>query len=164
MRMTPYEERQHFAPWVYLLLAGTMAIVLAVVFLVDMGGQANLVRIIAASHIPLMLVILNLLFVVTRVSGEEVYARLGWLFPLFWTRIRIDDIVESRAVKYRPLRDASGWGMRFGRFEGAGCRYFNARGDRGVLIQTNKRRYIIGSQDPERLRAAIEQAQASRER
>jgi hypothetical protein len=58
------------------------------------------------------------------------------------------------------LRDAGAWGVRFGRFEGASCRHYNARGNRGVFLETSKRRYIIGSQNPERLHDALVRALA----
>ena len=156
-----YEERQWFAGWVYLLVivcVGGAVLATVAVGAADQGQNADVIRWVGAGHVVLMLVILNLLFVITRVSNRTLYVRLGLLFPCVWKRIPVADIDEYRCVEYRPLRDAGGWGVRFGRFEGSRCRFYNARGNRGILIVTSERRYIIGSQDPERLAAAIEEA------
>lgn len=112
--------------------------------------------------VALYLFVFDILALRTKVDSDAVQVRLGWPIPIFWKRIGIDTIREARVVTYRPLVDAGGWGMRFGRFEGVFTIYWNARGNRGVLIVTDKRRYIIGSQEPEALHAAIELARGTR--
>lgn len=112
--------------------------------------------------VALYLFVFDILALRTKVDNDAVHVRLGWPIPIFWKRIGIDSIREARVVTYRPLIDAGGWGMRFGRFDGVFTIYWNARGNRGVLIVTDKRRYIIGSQEPEALHAAIELARGTR--
>jgi hypothetical protein len=100
--------------------------------------------------------LMNFFLVTTRVLPDVVYVRFGVAVPMFWKRIPIDSIQSVSVVTYRPLRDAGGWGYRFGRFEGQRATYLTARGDRGVLVQTATHRYIIGSQSPEALCHSIE--------
>ena len=163
MEVTLYEERQRFARWVYVLVAGVVAGAMVAFGLAASAeeGAARGLWLVGAAHLAVGAFVSNILLVTTRVSNAELYVRFGWLFPMIWKRIPLGDILESRCVTYRPLRDAGGWGLRFGRFEGRSCRFYNARGHEGVLIETPKRRYIIGSQTPERLEAAIEQARAA---
>ena len=67
--------------------------------------------------------------------------------------------VRTRWRKYRdvsPLRDFGGWGIRYG-----GDRIcINASGSKGVefTIRDAKRKYIIGSDDPEALVRAVQLA------
>ena len=165
MEVTLYEERQRFALWVYVLLIGAVggtAVIFALAALdAPEQGAARGLWLVVTGHLAVGVFVSNILFVSTRVSNAEVYVRLGWLFPMIWKRIPLKDIRDSRCVTYRPLRDAGGWGMRFGRFEGRWCRFYNARGHEGVLIETPQRRYIIGSQTAERLEAAIAEARAA---
>jgi len=147
-----YEETQFFAPWVYVfvILGIVVQCVGSTIALNATGDEsqagAGIIAIIAA----VACLLLNLLVLRTRVDAHELYVCLGWI-PCFWTRIPLAEIEEARIATYRPLRDAGGWGMRFGRFEGAPCRYWNARGNEGVFLITSKQRYLIGSQRREEL-------------
>ena len=162
MNHVVYEETQRFALWVYILMfvmiAGTL------VAMVGLGGETGNPE---KESIPFgvvlltmagLLLICNLLLLRVRVRENDVYLSLGVLFPMFWRRVGLDTIVEERVIRYRPLRDAGGWGMRLGMFEGKPTSFFNARGDRGVLLATEQRPLIIGSQNPEPLAEAIARA------
>ena len=101
---------------------------------------------------------LNFCVMYTRVSKGEVFVRFGWLAPFYWKRIPLHDVRAHSAITYRPLRDAGGWGIRFGRFEGRATTFLNMRGNEGVLLDMAKRPYIIGSQDPRAFVKAIDRA------
>lgn len=147
-----YEETQFFAPWVYILVILGIAVQCVGTTIAlnaasdDSQTSAGIIAVIAA----IACLVLNMLVLRTRVDAHELYVCLGWI-PCFWTRISLAEIDEARIATYRPLRDAGGWGMRFGRFEGEPCRYWNARGKEGVFIITSKQRYMIGSQRREEL-------------
>mgnify|MGYP005840407399 CR=1 FL=1 len=162
---TVYEEGQTFSLWAYLASIGAVAIgppvILAATFSTGQPLRPSLWIFILVMYAAGVGFLLNIFFLNTRVTNEQIELRLGYLVPIAWTRIPLRDIIATRAVKYRPLLDAGGWGVRCGRFEGERCRYWNARGDRGVLIHTPDRRYIIGSQTPERLKTAIDEARRS---
>jgi hypothetical protein len=101
------------------------------------------------------LIAVNVLFMRTRVDGHELVVQFGYCFPIYRKRIPLQEIRRARVVEYRPIRDAGGWGIRFGRFEQERCRFLNCRGNRGVLLETARLRCIVGSQQPERLLAAV---------
>ncbi|MCC6696601.1 MAG: hypothetical protein IT365_13300 [Candidatus Hydrogenedentes bacterium] len=161
MNRTLYEETQRFAIWVYVTLALTMSAVTVGQFLLLMNPPKDsdpLPPVVPIISIVVAILLANLLFLRVRVRENDVYAQLGFLFPMMWRRIGFDKMQEYRMVKYKPLREAGGWGIRFGMFEGKPASYVNARGDRGVLLISDKRPLIIGSQDPERLAEAIARA------
>ncbi|GMU94322.1 MAG: hypothetical protein AMXMBFR4_33800 [Candidatus Hydrogenedentota bacterium] len=154
-----YEERQTFGFWVFgLLVAVYVAIAVSLLTVEDQlppGGEVlpgGIYMVIGISFLFLM----NFFLVTTRVMPDVLYVRFGVAFPMFWKRIPIASIRSVRVVSYRPLRDAGGWGFRFGRFEGRRTTYLTARGNRGVLVQTATHPYIIGSQSPEALCQSIE--------
>lgn len=157
MSRPSYIEEQFFAPWVYWLVS-----VLAV------GGTILTTIALKKDHYSsfsfwffpvylatLYVFVLNLLYLRIEVSEDLLRLRLGYFLPLGWKRIPLKDIRESRVVVYHPIRDAGGWGIRFGRFEGQFCRFWNARGNRGVFLRTAKHCYVIGSQQPEQLLLAL---------
>jgi hypothetical protein len=157
-----FEEKQSFH-W----LAYTAVIVALVVISVPAAlafmqpGETE--KLGSAWWIPLIIALglvagLNVFQMCTTVTDTQLIVQFGYLFPMYRKRIKLDKIKSSRAVLYRPIRDAGGWGIRFGRFEGKACRFLNSRGDRGVLLETETHRYIIGSQDPEQLKIALEAA------
>jgi hypothetical protein len=154
-----YANRQRFAYWVYLVVLGVALVSGGAVWQEYARGKLLSPSLLVVPAL-LLLMVPNLLALRTSVNSECVHLRLGLLVPLFWKRIAVNTIRSARVVTYRPLRDAGGWGMRFGRFEGVFTVFWNARGNRGVLIETDARRYIIGSQEPERLLAAIERARS----
>jgi len=161
--MTAFREEQHFAPWVYWMAAVTAvaALIAPPVAAALAKDPSAVIPVILVELFVAILVLLpfNLLFVVTEVTGQEVLVSFGRWFTLYRKRVQLHDIQESRPVYYRPLRDAGGWGIRWGRFEGKPCAFLNARGDRGVfLVHGSKKRLIIGSQEPEQLAEAIRRA------
>lgn len=67
-------------------------------------------------------------------------------------RVAFDEILSLEVVRYRPIRDFGGWGIR-----GSGRnRAWTARGDQAVLLHlTDGRRLHIGSDVPHRLAERI---------
>lgn len=151
-----FEETQYFPSFIYVLLVISLIAELLIVgtAMVNAGESAQTNFAIVAFGVVITCFVFNMLVLRTRVDASEIYICLGWL-PIFWTRIPLSSVEEPRVVTYHPLRDAGGWGMRFGRFEGAACRYWNARGNQGVFFATAKHRYIIGSQQSENLYRAL---------
>lgn len=160
MEPVQYEERQRFFWWLYPLLIGGTVWVAIVPFLAWRDGAMTLPAAYATSagSLVLMLALINIMMLRIRVHETHVHASLGAVFPMLWRRIPLADIEEMRVVRYRPLRDAGGYGMRMGRFEKTYTVFWNARGTEGVLVRTAKRQYILGSQQPETLKEALERA------
>jgi len=102
-------------------------------------------------------VLLSTAHMITRVTDKGVFVRFGVL-PLFWVlRIPLSDVINFRSVLYPPPFSFSKH-ICAGRFEDTWCMFYRTVGFLGVLIETSKRRCIIGSQDPERFQAALEAA------
>lgn len=154
-----HEEHQRFATWVYILV--WLSIGGSILAVVMAAKQDPRVIWMLLLFLPALLWIVDMLHLYTRVANGEIYVQLGRFIPTFWKHLPLKDLSEPRVVQYHPLRDGGGWGWRIGRFEGEGCWFYNARGDRGVFIRTPERNYIIGSQEPEVLLQAIEDAIAS---
>jgi hypothetical protein len=158
------EQDFHFVVYIVMLVVFGGIIAAAVVAFrhpeeADKAAEAWWVLLLAGLG---FLVATNVFRLRTVVRDDELYVRFGYFFPMYWKRIPLSDVRDVRAVEYRPLRDAGGWGIRFGRFESEKCRFLNARGNRGVLVQTTGKRWIIGSQKPEALCAALQEALAKR--
>ena len=111
------------------------------------------------------LVILPAMFgrLVFQIDGEAVTVRFGYLgWPA--QRVLLSRIERARIVSYRPIRQFGGWGIRVGVFEGEKTSVYSVRGTRGVLLELTEvqrisgartRRFLLGSDDPEGLVAAI---------
>ncbi|NLC57001.1 MAG: hypothetical protein GX774_09210 [Armatimonadetes bacterium] len=89
----------------------------------------------------------------TTVTPEGVQVSFG--LP-GWIRFRVDaaGIRGVEAVTYRPLAEFGGWGIRLSL---GGTRAYTARGNQGVRVRTTRGEYLIGSQRPEELAAALRQ-------
>jgi len=85
----------------------------------------------------------------TAVTREQITVRYG---PLYSVRIPVAEVARAEALRYRPLRDYGGWGIRGSRRH----RAVNARGDEGVLItRRDGTTVLIGSQRSRDLLGAL---------
>jgi hypothetical protein len=90
----------------------------------------------------------------TEVREDALYVRF---FPFHVSEKRIpwSDVAAVEAVRYRPLRDYGGWGIRFAK----GRLAYNVRGAEGVrLTRPGERELLIGSQQSSELARAIRDA------
>ena len=164
--MLYYRETQATGLWVYLLLLGVAVFSLYMPLYAGLAeGEALsmellLPTLLTVGTLPL---VMNLLCLRTEVERERICIRLGFLFPMMWRRLPLDTIASVAVIRYRPLRDAGGWGYRWGKYEGRRCWYYSMRGNRGVLIITNdNKQHVVGSQNPQALAQAIRDASESR--
>jgi len=161
--MPVFREEQHFAPWVYVILVFTAVAALTgplvAAWLAHDPSATIPVLLVELFAGVVVLLPLNLLLMVTEVRDRELVVAFGRWFTMYRKRVPVHDITESRPVYYRPIRDAGGWGIRWGRFEGKRCTFLNVRGDRGVfLVYGSDKRLVVGSQEPERLADALNKA------
>jgi hypothetical protein len=77
--------------------------------------------------------------------------RFGWGLPYYWKHFECAELTDVEAVTYRPIVNAGGWGVRWGRYEGEPTGFYSMSGKRGVRFRYDGKQYIIGSQQPERL-------------
>lgn len=87
----------------------------------------------------------------TTVDGSGLHVRFRP--PIGGHDFAPGDIASVEAVTYQPVKQFGGWGVRFGRH---GSRALNVSGNRGVeIVERGGRRWVIGSQRPEELAAAV---------
>jgi hypothetical protein len=88
------------------------------------------------------------------VTPERLHLRSG-LAGLPLLRLPITEIRTAESLRFSPLADFGGWGIRRNREMLA----FFLEGDTGVKLTTRKgKRYLIGSARPERLVSVIRAA------
>ena len=147
-----FEEIQRFRhPGVWALVAVPVAVAwFAAIWQVVLGKDFGdnpapdwvlvAVWVLAGIILPVWLLTLRL---VTRVDERGVDVRFRP--PLSGRLFRLEDIERCEQVRYLPIREFSGWGIRWGR-----------RGD--VVVEITLRqgyRFAVGSQQPDALEGAI---------
>ncbi len=85
----------------------------------------------------------------TRVTDGRLVVRWSWFYR---KRIPLRDIAEAEPIRYDPISQAGGWGIKYSRKLGL---VLNVFGDRGVKVSTGAKRYMVGSQRPDELAEAI---------
>jgi len=94
-----------------------------------------------------------------RVTRTSLLLVFGYL-PFVQRLVPFEDIRRMEAVRYSPLRDFGGWGIRWG---GPGRKAWTMRGDRALrLTLRDGSELYVGSDDPERLLERVRSAGGSR--
>jgi len=141
-----FREVQHFRqPWLIGLLAGVVAIEVAVLFVAGWRALPGIAIGVGATALMLA----------THLATEVSPAGISLRFYPFHRRgrtIAFEEIAQHYPRRYRPIAEYGGWGIR-----GIGRdRAYNVSGDRGVQLElVDGRRILIGSQRPDELDAAI---------
>lgn len=119
-----------------------------------------------ALTIPAVLLLgIPLLFgrMTVTIADDALSINYGYIC-LLKKNIPLSEIKSAEKVRFRPLRDFGGWGIRCGRFNGERTGCYNLRGDEGVLLHLSRdtrvcigktKLVIIGSRHPVRLAEAI---------
>ncbi|MCX6343535.1 MAG: hypothetical protein NT018_00505 [Armatimonadetes bacterium] len=147
-------------PWVYWESQNPswMNLALAAGFISMLFGAGQAYGESPAAAVPLAL--LALIFVPlygglrVSVTPERLQVRLG-IFGIPLLRLWLSDLASVEVHEFSPLKDFGGYGIRFNRQMKA--YYF--RGNRGALVTTTQgKKYLIGSDHPERLAAVVDVA------
>jgi len=70
-----------------------------------------------------------------------------------YRHIELRDIERWEVVKYRPIKEYGGWGIRYGRLDTA----YNVSGNMGLRITLkNRKRFLFGTRRPEALNLFME--------
>jgi hypothetical protein len=148
-----YSEWTHWPQWVHFIYWGSV-IAWAYPLLTGWGSDDPFAqRLITAVAILAIYVVAVLLLggltVVVRTS--EVLVHLGAV-PLIKKRVPFGDIVSLESVRYHPIRDVGGWGVR-----GFGAKQvWSARGDQAVVLHlVSGKQLYVGSDTPNRLEERI---------
>jgi hypothetical protein len=89
-------------------------------------------------------------------TNTELIVRLGYLGIKLLDE-KFGDISVVEVIEFSPLRDFGGYGIRFNKQ----MRAFFFSGNRGVKITARAKNFLIGSDHPDKLAAAIRAAQGS---
>jgi hypothetical protein len=148
-----YVERTPWPHWAEAVFWGTLALTS---FAMLAGWDTDLpatVRAPAAGGIVALGAGLRAIIggMTVHVDDSGVFVHLGRV-PLLQRRVAFDEIERMEVVRYRPIRDFGGWGIR-----GLGkTKAWTARGDRAVRLDlTDERELYIGSDVPQRLAERI---------
>jgi hypothetical protein len=100
-------------------------------------------------------VLLYLFRLDTEISQEGISARL---FPIHrkFRRFAWRDLAKIEVRQYKPLSEYGGWGIRIGRNGKA----WNISGNQGIQLEfKDRKRLLIGTQNPEEVKVALEKFQ-----
>lgn len=155
------EEQRFTQAWLWILLVGGLGLSVASVLPIFIKCQQRpwppALWLSVAFPVLFMLAIL-ILFASIRMVTEVRSDAIQVSFRPFQGKpkaIPYSEIAEYRSVTYRPIFEYGGWGIRRGRTGHA----YNVSGNQGLLLALkNGRTFLIGSQQPERLKAAVDSA------
>ena len=89
-------------------------------------------------------------------GNPEVVAARDQGLPVL--RLRLADIVDARVHTFSPIGDFGGWGIR----RRNGVTAYFLEGNTGVLLRTSRdKKYLIGTDHPERLAAVLNAARGT---
>jgi hypothetical protein len=156
---TLYRERSPWPGWANALLVGVTVMICYAVLAGWGGAPTPFPQRVAAAGIIVgcvgaATIVLEGLTVLVTESG--VVLHLGYI-PVVRRTIPFAEIESARAVRYHPIREFGGWGIR-----GRGRRKaWTARGDRAVVLRlTRGGELLVGSDHPQRLEDRIRTAMA----
>lgn len=154
-----FKEIQKFRQvWLWVLLIALFLLTLRDVFrsFLDNESAAKEISWPSVLGVLLMLIIMAFLFffqLETRIDENGIFYR--WIpFQQKFSRVEWEKIEKLAVVKYRPLAEYGGWGIRFG-YRG---RANNVSGNMGleIFIIGKKKTLLIGTQKPAELSAFLE--------
>lgn len=150
-----YEEVQRWPWWVALVILAALAAAAVVVLNAPpedrvIGWALGLAPMLAIT-VVLALLFDRLRIQVTRSTVVASFGTFGWIRK----RIPLDDIQEMEAVRYGPIRDFGGWGIRFS-WTDPSKRAWTIRGDRALRLRlADGTDFHLGCAHPQRLMERI---------
>jgi hypothetical protein len=147
-----YKEWSPWPGWILIVFWGTMVLAMALVAV--SGDEARGQRILGAVVLGIVAIAVQWLVagLSVRLYRDAIVMGIGssgWISK----RVRYDHIVRLESVRYHPLREFGGWGIKFGR---DGKRAWTARGDEAVVLELGDgTRLYVGSDHPHRLEERI---------
>tara|TARA_B100000700_G_C14741235_1_gene713100 strand:+ start:311 stop:805 length:495 start_codon:yes stop_codon:yes gene_type:complete len=142
-----FEEKQKFNQWWLWIILFIFPILSIIPF---NDESVNFYYILVGFAIPLLFYFLELRFFVTT---EGLFFQF---FPFHFKEqiIKIEEIKKIQAMKYNPLGDYGGWGIKYG-FKG---KAYNVRGNLGVKIFLKDGTNILfGSQQHKEFEQALKE-------
>ncbi len=146
--------------WLFMLVGSIYGLYTQLVLQIPFGNRAMsdtmliITTFFAVSVSTVMLIFFLVARLETIIRADGVYFRFVPLLNKF-KMLKAVDIVSCETLQYRPIRDFGGWGIRYNRKQNTYC--YNVRGNLGVLLHLqNGKKILFGSQDPHKLKTAID--------
>jgi len=146
-----FKEEQGFTQvWLWAIVLGIAAVqwyilIVQVFFKIPVGNNpssnimAVIIWLLAGVMLPLFMYYCRLTIVVDSDGVKFRY----FLLHLKYRKIKFKDILNYESIKYKPLREYGGWGIRMGK---NGIAY-TVQGNRGVMFKLkNGKQILLGSQ------------------
>jgi len=147
-----YTETQQFRQiWIWLILLGVTALVV--------GAMVNkLLNDPLASPVELLFPVVLLLFINGLFFSMQLTTRIDSIalsfcyFPFLINRKYSWEEIESLTViTYNGLTEYGGWGIKWN----GECWSYTMGGKWGILVQTSSKKFLLGTQNPEKVREVI---------
>lgn len=145
-----FKESQKFTQWwLWLLLLIANASTLYTTFVFSSQHQV-IYATIGVLFITFLIFIIRL---TTIVKSDGIYIQFLPFVPKY-KHFAWDTISKSYVKTYSPIKDFGGWGVRWGK----GGKAYNIAGNEGLQLEfTNGKKLLIGTQQPEALKKALQQ-------
>lgn len=150
-----YTEYQYAPKWAYYVTigAGFIGPITILATTTPLQGKAiwGALGLAVVTQIFMALLICSLFKMTTKVLRDEVKVIFGY-FPVYTRRIAIQDIRSFEAVKYNPIAEFGGWGIKMRK----GWTALSMSGNLGVrVVIADQRNVLIGSTRPDLLSQSI---------
>ncbi len=157
-----FDEKQEFRKkWFWIALLSIITVFVPIAILSagkanwEVEETGNLIG-LGIAGLVILFVLLLMYFCNLNVSIDEY--ELAYKFsPFHFSRHKIywDDVAEASVIKYNPLLDFGGWGLRYSFRHG---KAYNVWGNMGLRIKLNNgKRITFGTQKPNELAAVIQE-------
>lgn len=146
-----YKESSPWPGWILVIFWGTMFVSMVAVLV--SSGDPQQERLVGAVILGAVAVLVQWLVAGLSVRLYRDYMIMGLGYSGFISRkVRYDEIRSLESVRYNPLREFGGWGIR-----GTGKkRVWSARGDEAVVLHlADDKLLYVGSDHPHRLEERI---------
>lgn len=151
-----FEEKQKFKQWwLWLLLLGLNGFIFYKIFIEnDYGNSSKTAGIIVLIVMLSLLLLFYFINLETRIFSDRIELKF---FPFInhWKKYPFKSIEKMEVIKYHPILDYGGWGIRLSAY--------NISGNKGLKIYYKKKNYrdsvLIGTQKPEELAKIIKNIQ-----
>ncbi|BAO55552.1 hypothetical protein [Nonlabens marinus] len=145
-----FQEEQKFNQWwLYLIVIGTIAIIIAcaIAAVQSMESQIEVIAVVASCILGIIFMSsIWIMKLKTSITEEKIhihyypFVKREW----FWSDLKTAEVLDYGFV--------GGWGIRI--WTGMGTVY-NVRGSKGLHFKTGDKEYVIGTQKEEELRSSI---------
>lgn len=143
-----FEENQKFNQW----WIWSILIIIPILSLIPFDDEGiKSYNVIIGFTIPILFYLFELRI---KISNQSIHYQF---FPIHFKshEIKLKDIKRFEAIRYSPLKEYGGWGIRYG-FKG---KAYNVKGNKGVKIYLmNNKNILFGSQKYKDFEKALQDA------